>query len=125
MDLFVTSILSPNLDLVEQCIWAIGNISADSTVQRDLLNEKGAIDNMLKVYLNVKNHPERYPNFIWALSNLVRGLPEPDVNKIINTLSIFVEALSTSNLMDVVHDSSWALCNIIITINNNENSLST
>jgi hypothetical protein len=89
------------------------------------LNEKGAIDNLLKVYLNVKNHPERYPNFIWALSNLVRGLPEPDVNKIINTLSIFVEALSTSNVMDVVHDSSWALCNIIITINNNENSLST
>lgn len=75
MRLFVDSLLSSNHDLVEQCIWAIGNISADSTHLRDMLNDSGAVDNMLAVYNTVLKDKDRYANWIWATSNLVRGVP--------------------------------------------------
>lgn len=73
--LFVQSLLSNNLDMVEQCIWAIGNISADSVHVRDMLNSMGAIDNMLVVYPKINTHKERYPTWVWAISNLCRGVP--------------------------------------------------
>ncbi len=48
MKLFVDSLLSNNEELVEQCVWAIGNISADSISFRNMLNNIGAVDNFIK-----------------------------------------------------------------------------
>jgi len=40
-----------------------------------MLNDTGAVDNMLSVYNTVLKDKERYSNWIWAISNLCRGVP--------------------------------------------------
>lgn len=120
LQLFVKSLKSTNLELVEQCIWALGNISADSVHLRDMLNSMGAIDNMIHVYPAIRHHPERYPNWIWACSNLVRGIPQPDIHQVIKPAKYFIEALRHRPSFDVLNDSVWALTNMVMTINSQD-----
>lgn len=61
---------------MNQAVWAIGNISADSVLYRDMLIEAGTVDNILAVAdkwasKSLKN------NACLALSNLCRGTPLP------------------------------------------------
>ena len=61
---------------MNQAVWAIGNISADSVLYRDMLIEAGTVDNILAVAdkgasQSLKN------NACLALSNLCRGNPLP------------------------------------------------
>lgn len=41
--LFVRLLSSPNLDVVEQAAWALGNISGDSIPYRDMVLSAGAL----------------------------------------------------------------------------------
>lgn len=123
LKLFVESITSSNLDLVEQCLWAIGNISADSTDLRDMLNTMGAIENFISVYDKIQFHQERYANWIWSLSNCCRGMPSPNLTKVIKATPYFMNAIERENhSIEILNDSSWALCNIVITLNSAENT---
>ncbi len=106
--------------MVEQCIWAIGNISADSVHVRDMLNSMGAIDNMMVVYPKINSHKERYPTWVWAISNLCRGVPQPDIHQVIKPAQHFIEALQKRPNFEVLNDSVWALTNIVMTINAQE-----
>ena len=123
MRLFVDSLKSANLDLVEQCIWALGNISADSTNYRDIIISIGGVENLLSVYDAIKNHIERHQNWVWALSNLCRGTPSPDPKHTLSTIPYFLNIILQENKnIEIINDSSWALCNILVSCNSRQNN---
>ena len=77
----------------EQCIWAIGNISADSQVNRDLLLKEEALVKMVRIYQKISHRPCRVANWLWAMSNLVRGSPPPAFPLVSHSLPYFLHTL--------------------------------
>lgn len=75
---------------------------------------------MLGVYNTVTKDKDRYANWVWATSNLCRGLPQPDVHQVVKPVEHFAQALKAVPSLDVVNDSLWALTNIVMTLNAHE-----
>ena len=48
--MFVHLLSSPNMDIVEQVIWGLGNISGDGPTARDKVIDSGAI-NLINIHL--------------------------------------------------------------------------
>lgn len=49
IDLFVKRLRSPHLGIIEQAIWAIGNIASDSSFHRDAIIRKGGIHGLMNI----------------------------------------------------------------------------
>lgn len=64
------------MGIVEQAIWAIGNIASDSSFNRDAVIRKGAITALVCIVTSTKLSQIIEPG-LWALSNLCRGQPYP------------------------------------------------
>ena len=62
--------------IVEQAIWALGNIASDSSFHRDAIIRKGGIQNLIYV-IKTTNCEDLFQPGAWALSNLCRGTPLP------------------------------------------------
>lgn len=63
--------------LVDQAIWAVGNISGDSAEFRDMLIEAGAVKATIHL-INVTKNRNNIIHSAWVLSNLCRGTPLPE-----------------------------------------------
>jgi len=51
-------------------------------------------------------------------------MPSPNLNKVIKATPYFMNAIQSENYsIEILNDSSWALCNIVITLNASENTL--
>lgn len=70
---------NPNVCIIVQAIWALGNIAGDGPELRDLLLNNGLMVPLLEILASDVKHK---PNAAWALSNLCRGrdpLPDPEM----------------------------------------------
>lgn len=63
--------------MVDQAIWAVGNISGDSAEYRDLLIEAGAVQAIIHL-INTTKNKSNIIHSAWVLSNLCRGNPLPN-----------------------------------------------
>lgn len=75
--MFIKLLKSNHSGIVQQAIWAIGNIASDSTFNRDAVIRNGGIPNLIYATSNVKSMDLIQPG-AWALSNLCRGTPPPN-----------------------------------------------
>jgi len=75
----VNLLTSPSIDVCEQAVWAIGNIAGDCASMRDLVLANGASDKIVKLIEATASMGQMGPlrNAVWALSNLMRGKPQP------------------------------------------------
>ena len=49
-------------------------------------------------------------------------MPSPNLSKVIKATGYFMNAILRENhSLEILNDSSWALCNIVITLNASEN----
>jgi len=107
--IFVQLLDSPNKDVKEQAIWALGNIAGDSAPFRDFVITSGA----LKPLLN-SCAPQSQPtvsmlrNATWAISNLCRGKPQPDFNMVVHCIPCLNYLLQSSD-EEVLTDACWAV----------------
>lgn len=100
---------SSNVDVREQCIWCLGNIAGDGYMLRDaVLRTEGAVTNVI---LNIKNPMKQsmQRNAVWALSNLARFKPAPNVQAIKPAALVFSQLVQTTRDREVLVDSCWGL----------------
>lgn len=74
--LFCKLLQSRFTDIAEQAIWAIGNISGDCSVYRDMILKCDGLRPLVHILLNT-NDRKTIKHGSWALSNLCRGRPLP------------------------------------------------
>lgn len=67
--------------IVEQAVWGIGNIAADNPKYRDLILKAGGMKALIDVIENT-NKPSLIRNGAWAVTNLCRGKPLPELKYI-------------------------------------------
>ncbi|EAR83119.1 importin subunit alpha (macronuclear) [Tetrahymena thermophila SB210] len=106
--LFCKLLLSPFQDIAEQAIWAIGNISGDCSVYRDMILKCDGLKPLVNILLNT-NDRKTIKHGSWALSNLCRGRPLPDYNLVQEAVKPLCKVLTQETDSEVLTDSSWAI----------------
>jgi hypothetical protein len=105
--MFVGLLQSPSNDVVEQATWALGNIAGDGAKHRDIVIDAGAVDCFASLLLVPDVKMSMLRNGTWALSNLFRGSPKPDIAATGRAIPVLV-ALLLSGDHEVVSDAAWA-----------------
>ena len=105
--IFVQLLLSPNDDVREQAVWALGNIAGDSPRCRDLVLQTQALMPLLG-QLTESSRVSMLRNATWTLSNFCRGKPQPPFHMVSPALPCLAH-LIFSNDEEVLTDACWAL----------------
>ena len=107
LPLFVELLDSPDMDVREQAVWAIGNVAGDSPANRDAVLATPALAKMLPL-LGQHSNPTFVRNVAWTISNCLRGRPNPPLHvaaQVLPTLALLLYMQDKETLVD----SSWAL----------------
>jgi len=94
-------------DTQEQVVWAIANIAGDSAKYRNMVLEQDPITPMCKLLVKHEGRITMLRNVTWAISNLCRGKPAPELRYIQMALP-FLARLIMCNDTDVLSDALWA-----------------
>lgn len=89
-----------DLGIMEQAVWAIGNISSDCAQYRNLLLEAGAGEAITQLILSENMGDHFKTECCWTLANLCRGNPLPEFYKIKNPLRIICTMLAMSCIIN-------------------------
>lgn len=105
--IFVQLLKSPNEDVREQAVWALGNIAGDSAACRDSVLKQGALEPLLALCEpNAKITMQR--NATWTLSNFCRGKPQPPFELVAPALQRLAQLIYSKD-DEVLTDACWAL----------------
>eukprot|EP01083_Nonionella_stella_P004597 13364_1 len=106
--MFVELLASPDIDVREQSVWALGNIAGEDPKFRDLVLELGALPP-----LPLLCTPQARTSFLsiaaWTLSNFCRGEPLLEYDKISAIIPTLAILLSVEH-RDVFSEACWAFC---------------
>lgn len=106
LPIFVQLLQSPNDDVREQAVWALGNIAGDSPNFRDLVLQSGGLNPVMTV-LRESEKTSMMRNATWTLSNLCRGKPPPPFEWVSPALSMLANLIYNSDV-EVLTDACWA-----------------
>jgi importin subunit alpha-1 len=104
---FIALLASPNPEVKEQAVWALGNIAGDSPQFRDYVIQANGVNGLLSVFRNDAKI-SMIRNATWSLSNLCRGKPQPPFEAIRGVLPTLAKLVNTDDV-EVITDASWAL----------------
>jgi importin subunit alpha-2 len=105
---FVALLASQHPNVVEQAVWALGNIAGDGAKLRDQVTEAGAVAQLM-ILVDTIDHLPMLRNITWTISNLCRNKdPAPNVEVIRQLLPTLRKLLSSED-KDIVIDACWAL----------------
>ena len=93
---------SISTDIIDQAIWALGNIAGTSSEFRDIASEL-TLDLIISDQKMMSSE-----NIAWTLSNFCRGTPAPDIESITKILKVFNELLDSED-EQVLEDTCWGL----------------
>ena len=105
--IFVRLLFSPNDDVREQAVWALGNIAGDSPPCRDLVLHAEAMGPLLQ-QLHQGSKLSMLRNATWTLSNFCRGKPQPDFELVRHSLPTLAQLIYSPD-EEVLTDACWAL----------------
>ena len=104
---FVRLLSSPNDDVREQAVWALGNIAGDSPACRDIVLDADAMEPLL-VQLRTNSKMSMLRNATWTLSNFCRGKPQPLFPRVKIALGTLVNLIYNGD-EEVLTDACWAV----------------
>ena len=92
--IFCRLLSSPNGDVREQAVWALGNIAGDSPTCRDLVLREGAMQPLLQ-QLRKGSKLSMLRNATWTLSNFCRGKPQPEFGTVRPALPTLAQLINS------------------------------
>jgi hypothetical protein len=107
LPIFVQLLLSPNDDVREQAVWALGNIAGDSPNFRDLVLQSGGLEPVMNVIKSAEKM-SIIRNATWTLSNMCRGKPQPPLQWVVPALGTLTQLIHSTDV-DALTDACWAL----------------
>merc|ERR1719215_2453593 len=107
LPIFVQLLASPNDDVREQAVWALGNIAGDSPIFRDLVLQSGGLNPIMTV-LRESEKTSMLRNATWTLSNLCRGKPPPPFEWVSPALGTLANLIYSADV-EVLTDACWAI----------------
>ncbi|WOL12163.1 importin subunit alpha-1a [Canna indica] len=102
--IFVKLLSSPNDDVRNQAVCALGNVACDTPTYRDLVLDNDALI-YLSQQLNENTKPSMLRNVAWTLSNLCKGKPQLSLEQVKPALQWLIH----SNDVEVLSYACWAL----------------
>jgi len=121
VEIFVQLLSSPEEDIREQSVWALGNIAGDSPQCRDFVLSKNVLPALLNLLQSGNNKATMMRNGTWLLSNLCRGKPAPPFEIVSVSLPILTHLLKHPD-SEVMTDACWAFSYLT---DGNDNQIST
>jgi len=106
---FTKILRSKDPNLSEQALWALANISGDSPVHRDIVLKHGALYPLMKIVDGPDVSKNMKNKGTWAISNLCRGRPEPEVAYVRAAIPTLFNAIHQQDDREVLTDATWAL----------------
>jgi importin subunit alpha-1 len=105
----IVQLSCPSDTVREQAAWAIGNLAGESVAVRDmLLHNHGAMQALLYC-INMQTEKVAVTrNAVWAVSNLCRHRPAPDLNTVSGALPVLSSLLNHYD-DDVICDALWTI----------------
>lgn len=104
---FVELLSSPNADCRDQAAWALGNLGGEGAQCRDVVLSCGALPCLLMLLTG--NEPINVMrNATWAVSNLCRGRPLPELSHVCIAVPVLAPLLNHFE-SQVVVDAAWGL----------------
>lgn len=110
----VNLLTSPDEDVSDQVVWALGNIAVDSLETRDMVLAQGGLPLILRL-LDQHSRAGKVPqtrHAVWALSNLCRRKPGPPFEQVCPAIDVLCQLLEFKD-DDVVVDALWGLSHIV------------
>ena len=107
---FIDLLRVDNMMVVEQAVWALGCIGADSIAFRDQIISEGGVQNLMQA-LKKSEKKGSANNACWALSNLARGTPLPRYEQVKEIVEIFCKMLAEGEIQDeeTLGDCFWTV----------------
>jgi len=106
--IFIRLLESSNIHLVEQCVWATGNIVGDGPSLRDYCINLGVVKPLIKL-VHISKPIQLLRNVTWVIVNLCRrkdpAPPIQTITEILPTLKYLITFEDESMLVDTV----WAI----------------
>jgi len=105
---FLNLLKIENLEVAEQSIWGLGNIAGDSSQFRDIILNQNGVELLVNALKNDSNVSLRR-NGVWALSNLCRGKPLPNLSLIKGAIPFFADVLKNDTDEQSLTDAAWGV----------------
>lgn len=102
-----------NQDIAYQGIWLVGNLAADEARYRDELLLLDCVKKIL-VFLEQPQTKNKQITSVWALTNLARGRPSPQYEKVKHVIPVIAESLKQNLIQNesMISDCLWTLSSL-------------
>jgi len=106
----------PDETIVDQAVWALGNIAGDGEEMRDIVLKAEVLPIVLSLierYHSSSEHIKLFRNLVWLLSNLNRGRNPLPSEECMNSSFAAIDKIIHINDHDVVSDCAWCISYLV------------
>lgn len=98
-----------HIEVKEQTIWCLGNISGDNSRFRDALLDQNLLPRICQLVESAAANTSFVRNAIWTLANLCKGKPTPDFDKVSRAIPTFAKVIAETDTHEILNDIVWTL----------------